>query len=112
MRISEALKGARKLEWVLVLILVAIAVVILMEQGNTSDSIASEDELRLEKLLLQIDGCGRVSVLLSGKEGEYTGCVVVAEGADDVHIFLKLQRAIQTATNIPVENIEIISMEG
>lgn len=111
-RITEAFKGARKLEWVLALILVAIAVVILLEQGISPGSVASEDELRLERLLSQIDGTGQVSVLLSGKEGEYNGCVVIAEGADDVRIFLKLQRAIQTAMNIPAENIEIIATEG
>lgn len=111
-RISEALKGARKLEWVLALILIAIATVILLEQGAAPSVSASDDELRLERLLSQIEGVGKVSVLLSGTEDAYTGCVVVSEGADDVRVILKIQRAVQAATDMAAENIEIISSGG
>lgn len=108
-RILEAVKGARKIELALALVLIAVAMLVFMQQA---DSAALSDEARLERLLSQIEGSGEISVMLSGEEGGYKGCVVIAEGGNDMRVVLKIQRAVQAALDISCENIEIIASGG
>jgi len=97
-------------------------------------------EGRLESILSAIRGAGRVRVLitygvdagseqgreLQGQTGitlssqplaspemapEIRGALVVAEGASDPAVRLKLQRAVQAATGLPLSCIEVFEME-
>ena len=111
-RIMEALRAARKIEIVLVLVFIAVLAVIVMDQGSLTASDAGSEEARLEKILSSIEGAGRVNIMLSGTDGAYRSCVVIAEGGDDMRIILKIQRAVQAATEIPPEKIEIIASGG
>ncbi|MBQ3575732.1 MAG: hypothetical protein IJA26_08670 [Clostridia bacterium] len=111
-RILETFKSARKIEIVLLVVFVAAALVFVMEKGTFVPAAAGEDEIRLQRLLSQIEGSGDVSVMLSSGAGGYTGCVVVADGAADMRVIIKMQRAIQAAVNIPPENIELIPSGG
>ena len=111
-KIAEAFRSARKIELVLAAVLIAVMVLLLLGQHDAAISAPGGVEQRLEKLLCSIEGAGKVEVMLSGEESAYTGCVVIAEGADDVHVALKMQRAIQAALGILPENVEIIASGG
>ena len=72
-------------------------------------------------LLSKIDGAGRVEVYISAEDGgEYAlssnqravGAVVVAEGAADIGVSLKLRRAVQVLCSLPYEAVEIYVMGG
>jgi len=111
-RILEAFRAARKIEIVLVLVFIAVMAVIVLDKGNFAVSGANSEEMRLERLLNHIEGAGNLEVMLSGADGEYRSCVVVADGANDMRVVLKLQRAVQAALDIPLEDIEIIPSGG
>jgi len=111
-RIAEAFRAARKIEIVLLAVFIAVLLAIILDQGAIAPSVASEAEIRLERLLSRIEGAGNVKVMLSGEEGAYSGCVVVADGAQEVQVSIKILRAVQAAMSIPAENIEIISSGG
>ena len=111
-KITEAFRSARKIEIVLVAVMIAVMVVILLGQNDAAVSSTGSTEQRLENLLADIEGTGRVNVMLSGDESGCTGCVVVAEGAQDMLVVLKMQRAVQAALGISPENIEIIASGG
>ena len=111
-KLAEAFRSARKIEIVLLVVMIAVVAVVLLGQDgeHASSSVSAED--RLESLLSGIEGAGRVDVMLSGNEYGYAGCVVIAEGAHDMRVILKMQRAIQAALDILPENIEIIASGG
>ena len=106
-QLMEALKSARKLE--ICIALAVIAALLVLGLGSGIDDGASSQERRMERILSEIEGAGRVSVMLSGDEnGACSGAVVTASGAEDIAVLLRLQRAVQTLTGLDAGNIEIV----
>lgn len=101
-RIMQALKSARWLEMTLIVVLMCIAAVVALS-GAQDSPVRTAEETRLRSLLSEIDGAGRVDVVL----GE-DGAVVTAAGAGRIDVMLKLQRAVQAATGFELRRIEII----
>lgn len=104
--IMEALRSARRLEWFI--LLAAAAVLLVLCMGDGGSEAVSPGEARLKAVLESIDGAGRVSVMLSGEEGAYTGAVVTATGADEIAVLLRLQRAVHALTGLETQDIEIM----
>ncbi len=111
-KIAETFRSARKIELVLVAVMIAVMAVLLLGQQDAAVTASGNAEQRLESILSRIEGAGRVDVMLCGEDGGYTGCVVIAEGAHDVRVVLKMQRAVQAAFGILPENTEIIASGG
>ena len=102
------LKAARWLELVVMAGLICILLVVAM--GSGGESAASDEELRMQRILSKIEGAGKVSVMIagSGEDGSCTGVVVVASGAEDVEVMLRMQRAVQALTDLDLDRIEIV----
>ena len=111
-RIADAFRAARKIEIVLVAVMIAVMAVIMLSQENAPSSAAGSEEQRMERLLSRIEGAGQVDVMINSGEDGVRGCVVVADGAGDMRVLLKMRRAVQAALDIPAENIEIIPSGG
>lgn len=102
----EELKGARSIEWFLAALAIAI---LLLTQWNGEASLSAsgtEQELRVASILSRIDGVGKVEVMIS--EEDHAGVLVVAEGAGDMLVCLRLQYAIQTLMGTDTARIEIV----
>ena len=111
-RITQGLRGARRLEIFLALALVAVAALMIMGDGS-NDGGPTTLEARMERTLSAIEGAGEVKVLINeGDTGEIMGVLVVAEGAGDMRVFLSLQNAVRALVDIDVSRIEIVRMEG
>lgn len=111
-RITQGLRGARRLEIFLALALVAAAALMIMGDGGT-DGAQTALEARMERTLSAIEGAGKVRVLINeGDTGEIMGVLVVAEGAGDIRVYLSLQNAVRALMDIDVSRIEIVRMEG
>lgn len=104
----DALRGARKIEiFLLIAVLCALLVLCLgSPQADVQD--ASGEELRLQRILGQIEGAGKVSVMLTDDDGGAQGCVVAAQGAGDISVLLELQRAVRALTGLELDRIEIV----
>ena len=156
----EKLKKDKKLQTILVIILSIIVVFIMFRwvgkdkeestQTFSVDSYVTSLEDRLESTLKQVDGAGKVSVVItvesgmetvlatkttiketdSGREIEespiivngktvvvkecfpkITGVLIVAEGANSLSVFTKLQQATVSLLDINVNQIEILAMK-
>ena len=105
-RILEELKGARKIEWFLIVF--AIAALLLTQLGDSALSSAhlSQQEKRLCEILKKIEGAGSVEVMIS--DNPLAGVLVVSEGADDLRVCLRLQYAVQTLLGTEASRIEIL----
>lgn len=56
-------------------------------------------------------GEGQTPIVLMRKEPKVLGVVIVAEGAADQTVRLRLQRAAQAATGVPLSQIEVFEMK-
>ena len=107
-QLFETIRAARWLEPTILIALVCILILIAL--GSGGGSTASDEEARMQRILSKIDGAGKVSVMIAEDEGgACTGVVVVASGAGDIEVLLRLQRAVQALTRLELSRIEIIS---
>lgn len=108
-KILEALHGARKIEWFM---LIAAAALLVMAQFGRIDSQSAqytEEERRLASILSRIDGVGRVEVMLP--EDGSKGALIVAEGADRIDVCLRIEYAVHAVTGTAISSIEILPYE-
>ena len=105
-QLIEALKSARKLE--ICIAVAALAALLALSIGGGTGQQASEEELRMQRILSRIEGAGRVSVMLSGDGMCCMGAVVASSGAEDISVMLQLQRAVRALTGLELEQIEIV----
>ena len=87
---------------------------------NKKDFAHSDEEERLCSILTQIQGCGRVDVMITySEEKDYNrsqvkakGAIIVAQGADDVGVSIKLSQAAQAVLDLPAHKVRVYkSME-
>ena len=108
-QLGEVLKGARRSEfWIAA---AAICALLALSLGS-GDSAAGGAEARMERILSQIEGAGKVTVMLSDEEGAARGAVVAASGAGDARVVLELQRAVRALTGLELDRIEIVKSKG
>ena len=119
------LRSVKHIEWILLLLAVGILMLVAANalprsspaMADTAIAAPTEPlERRMEAILSQIDGAGRVRVLVNhsetSEEGRaVTGVLVVADGADDLSVRLELARAVQSLLDVPQGNIEIFPMQ-
>ena len=104
----EAFKTARKTE--IILIAAALcALLFCLTEGNTNERIATEEELRIQHILSQIEGAGEVQVMISTDEtGAYQGAIIAAVGAEQIYVKLELLQAMHTLTGMDLEQIDVV----
>ena len=108
--VLERLKGPRRPElWLLAAALAACALLLGARSGPGETAL----EARMARVFSQVDGAGRVSVLLNrAPDGEtVTGAVIVADGADNVRVTLELQRAAKALLGLELESLEVLDRE-
>lgn len=85
-----------------------------------SSGMKTELEKRLEELLENVEGVGKVKVMLmtdagqglySTGSGEVTGVLIVAEGADNSVTIQKIQEAVMALFQIDAHKIRIMKMK-
>ena len=64
-------------------------------------------EERLARVLSQINGAGKVDVLVMQDEAGICGVVVVADGAQQLTVRSDLMRAAMTALDVPAQSVEV-----
>lgn len=85
-----------------------------------SNGTKTELEKRLEEVLANVEGVGKVKVMLmtdagqglySTGSGEVTGVLIVAEGADNSVTIQKIQEAVMALFQIDAHKIRIMKMK-
>ena len=105
--------GVRARVWLIPAALAVAALALLAGGGlNASDSAASPLEARLERVLASVEGAGNVRAMVLEADGRVSGVLVVAEGAKDVAVRLRLQNAVCTLLGIENAAVNVSPMEG
>lgn len=95
--------------WILAALLFCVALCLML--GSQSEN-ASTEESRISRVLSAIDGAGAVEVAVYYEESIPCGAVVVAEGAGDVAVQLRLMSAVTTLLGIDQGRVAIYEREG
>ncbi len=104
----------RRIELFAALALAAALALMLINAGvDRGDAGKTELEWRVEQILGQIDGAGRVSAMITqDSEGRATGALIVADGLEDVQTYLCVQRAVAAVLQLEPARIEIVGRSG
>ena len=125
----EKLRGrSAQAAMLLAVLLVAGSVLWPQPQAQTAQTHASEMEARLGEVLSEMTGAGRVEVVIQYERTEPAqggwltsqeqtaeaappaAVIVVAEGAGDVGVRLRLARAVQTLLRLDADAVEVFEM--
>lgn len=121
-KLLEIWRRVRQDGGLLVMIALAVGICLLLpqEQENLSGS-SSEEEARLATVLSAMEGVGKVEVVIRWDETSATmaqpgnkapaGVVVVAQGAEDIGVRIKLIRAVSTLLQLQADSVEVFAME-
>lgn len=105
------IKKLDKYKYLLLVLFVGLVLILLPGRtaatvGGSASSNASGEEARLEEVLSEIDGAGRVSVLCSE-----TGVAVVCEGAESAKVRLAVTQAVTSYTGCGSDRITVLKMK-
>lgn len=95
--------------WILAALLLCVGFCLLL---GAQESSASTEESRISRVLSAIDGAGKVEVAVYYEESVPCGAVVVAQGASDVAVQLRLVSAVTTLLGIEQERVAVYEREG
>ncbi len=106
---------SKKLRLVISAIIIALALIIYSgvseKKAEEVSTVMDEEETRLSKVLSSIEGAGQVEVMIVREDGVVTGVLVVAEGAKDIGVMLKLLDATSTVMGVDKSVVEVYQME-
>lgn len=95
--------------WILAAVLFCVALCLMLgAQGNSTTS----DESRISRVLSAIQGAGTVEVAVYYEDAVPCGAVVVAEGAGDVAVQLRLLSAVTRLLGVDQTRVAIYEREG
>ena len=95
--------------WIIAALLFCVSLC-LMLGASTDDS--SSEESRISRVLSAIDGAGTVEVAVYYEDAVPCGAVVVADGAGNVAVQLRLLSAVTTLLGITQNRVSIYEREG
>ncbi|MDE7257502.1 MAG: hypothetical protein K2N50_06080 [Clostridia bacterium] len=116
-RLTDYLKSHKKILVICALLVLLIALAFMLYGGRnklsaTSTAVGSrtETEVKLIRVLSEIDGVGKAEVMVNeGKEG-IEGVIIVCEGAYNIMTRNDILNAVATALNVDKNNIAIYAM--
>ena len=95
--------------WIIAALLFCVALCLML--GTSTDDSSSE-ESRISRVLSAIEGAGTVEVAVYYEDAAPCGAVVVADGAGDVAVQLRLLSAVTTLLGINQNRVSIYEREG
>lgn len=95
--------------WIIAALLFCVALCLIL--GTSADE-ASGEESRISRVLSAIQGAGTVEVAVYYEDTVPCGAVVVADGAGDVAVQLRLLSAVTTLLGVNQDRVAIYEREG
>ena len=78
------------------------------EEGTESAKInATETEVRVMRLLEELDGVGEANVIVGETDGEVYSVVIVCEGANDLRVVMNIREAVAATLGTQEKAVKI-----
>ena len=112
----EKIKGIKNIKIVALLFIIAVALIIYSNvaasKQTDNKSYQNEDEIRLSSILSSIDGAGEVETMISKSSGEIVGVLVIADGANNPLVRLRLLQAASDALGVDSSTVSVLSRKN
>lgn len=114
----KKLKGIKNLQIIVVIFIIAIALIIystvmttknVQSADSSVSTVMTSDEQRLSAILSNIVGAGKVDAMITASDGKITGVLVIADGAKDITVRLRLLDATATALGVSKDIVNVFS---
>lgn len=120
--IVKKLKSIKNIRIIAAIFIIAIALLIYSTVATekatrsvSTDVAASEmdaEESRLASILEGLEGVGRAQTMITrGENDEIVGILVIAEGAEDITVRLRLLGAVTTAMGVDADIVNVYTMK-
>lgn len=106
---TDVFKSIGKAQWLAIAAAIGVLLVLNMSGSENKATTATDEEIRLARIIGQISGVRSASVMIAYDENERCcGAVVVAKGRNEIKTLLLIQRTVQTITGLELKQIEIV----
>ena len=112
--ILKKLLDIKNLKIMVIAIIIALGLIIYSDVSTNESGVVSnmdQEEIRLASTLSQIEGVGEVQTMITRNGDEISGVLVIAEGAENISVMLKLLDATSTVMGVDKSVIEVYQME-
>jgi stage III sporulation protein AG len=105
--------GVKNISIIVVTIIIALALLIYssVDKEDSRVNDMDDEEMRLSAVLSEIEGAGKVTTMIVREDGKVKGVLVIAEGAEDISVMLKLLNATSTVMGVDRSVVEVYEME-
>ena len=119
--IIEKIKNVKNIQIIVAILIIAVALIIysnviskksVKSSSQSGNTVMTEEETRLAAVLSQIDGAGQVSAMITKNDGNIVGVIVIAQGADNITVRLRLLDAAATALGVNKNIVSVYSKSG
>ena len=118
----KKLRGIKNIRLIAAIFIIAIALLIYSSvatgnasraaDSNVSSSEMDAEEARLASVLRGLEGVGRVETMITrDADDEIVGIIVIAEGAEDIAVRLRLLSAVTTAMGVDDKIVNVYTMK-
>ena len=110
----KKLFAIKNLKIMVIAIIIALGLIIYSDVSTNESGVVSnmdQEEIRLASTLSQIEGVGEVQTMITRNGDEISGVLVIAEGAENISVMLKLLDATATVMGVDKSIVEVYQME-
>lgn len=112
--ILKKLLAIKNLKIMVIAIIIALGLIIYSDVSTNESGVVSnmdQEEIRLASTLSQIEGVGEVQTMITRNGDDILGVLVIAEGAENISVMLKLLDATATVMGVDKSIVEVYQME-
>ena len=112
--ILKKLLAIKNLKIMAIAIIIALGLIIYSDVSTNESGVVSnmdQEEIRLASTLSQIEGVGEVQTMITRNGDKISGVLVIAEGAENISVMLKLLDATATVMGVDKSIVEVYQME-
>lgn len=95
--------------WLLIILIMCVLFCLLL---GKNEGVTNTQEERISHVLSQMAGAGKVEVAVYSEEAVPTGALIIADGASDVSVRLRITSAVAALLGLPPERIAVYSRQG
>ena len=114
----KKIKGIKNIQIIAVVFIIAIGLIIYSTVSTSKSSggtqtaastVMTADEQRLSAILSNIDGAGKVEAMITKQGDTVMGVLVIADGASDILVRVRLIEAAATALGVNKQVVNVYS---
>ena len=110
--VFEKIKGIKNIKIIVLIFIIAIALIIYSNVATTKKSaqtFQNDEETRLSSILSSVEGAGEVETMITKSSGQVVGVLVIADGANNPLVRLRLLQAASSALGVDSEIVSVMS---